>query len=189
MRKVLLVSLLMLVLAACGSNININLVPTTGDTAADSASAQNAMPNLSNYGYTSTEATNITQAISAVGGSATLITANPAVGAAILKIDDMMQCYQGVGAVSARVYTDANIAQVTTGTLPKVGALAIINRDRITRNLLSCALSFGSGIAAQSAAIEPCAGSGSVVRNGETLDFVYAATDPQLCTLFAAAMQ
>jgi hypothetical protein len=190
MRNLTLFCLLCLafVLAACGS-INVNIVPTTGDSSLDAAAAQNAMPNLSNYGYTSSDARNITDAIAAVGGTASLFTGNPAAAAAIAKIDDMIRCYQNVGAVAARVYTFTNIGELLQGQVPKVGALAIVNRDRITRNLPSCALNTGSGFSAQSATIEPCAGSGTLTRSGETLDYVYAATDPQLCTLFAAALQ
>src|SRR5690242_7234809 len=103
MRKLTLFSLLCLALlfAAC-DNININVVPTTGDSSLDSAAAQNVMPNLSNYGYTGTDARNITDAIAAVGGSASLFSGNPVAAAAIAKIDDMIACYQNVGAVAAR---------------------------------------------------------------------------------------
>lgn len=190
MRKFALVSILSLLLVLIGcDSINVNLVPTTGDTALDAAAAQSVMPNLSNYGYTSTDARNITDAIAAVGGSASLFTGNPAAAAAIAKIDDMIGCYQNVGAVSARIYTYTNISELLQGQVPKVGALAVVNRDRVARNLAACALNTGSGFSAQATQIEPCAGTGTLTRSGETLDYIYAATDPQLCTLFAAALQ
>jgi hypothetical protein len=78
---------------------------------------------------------------------------------------------------------------LTTGQTPNVGALAIINRTRLQSNLLACALNTGGGFSAQSAEIEPCAGTGTFVRGSDTFDYVFAATDPQLCTLFQAAFQ
>ena len=189
MRKLIALTLLMLVLGACGE-LQLNVVPTTGDTASDAASAQNQMPNFSNYGYSTIDASSVTDAITALGGSASLISGNPALAAAIVKIDDMIACYESVGAVSANVYAQADIAQVLEGQLPRAGALAIINRDRLAANLLPCALNTGqSGMRAMSATIEPCAGAGTFVRQGATFDYVYAATDPQLCNLFAAALQ
>jgi hypothetical protein len=187
MRKFFILSVFVaLFVSACG-NIQIG---QTGDRASDAESAQNAMPDLTANGYTSTSASSITDAITAVGGSASLITGNPVVAVAIAKVDAMIQCYQSVGAVDARIYTQANISQILQGELPKVGALAIINRDRVTANLLNCAVSSAQdGLSAQSAGIEPCAGTGTLTRNGETLDYVYAATDPELCTLFVSRLQ
>lgn len=189
MRKLLLLTVLMLALAACGQ-VNLNIVPTTGDTAFDAASAQSQMPNFSNYGYATIDASSITDAITALGGSASLISGNPALALAIAKIDDMIACYERVGAVAANVYAQADINQILEGQLPRAGALAIINRDRIAANLLPCAINTGQpGMRAMTAAIEPCAGAGTFVRQGATFDYVYAATDPQLCNLFTAALQ
>ena len=178
---------LMVMLVGCSAVGDIvgGAVPTTGDTAADASSAQRFLPNLSNYGYTSTEASSISTAIASVGGSASLLTGNPAAAALIAEIDSMIQCYQGVGAVAARVYTESNISTVLQGEIPKVGALAVINQDRLVNNFLQCVVP--SAFSAQ-AAIEPCFGSGSFSRDGETLHYLYAASNPELCTLFAAAM-
>jgi len=189
MRKRALLSILLgLLLAACGQ-LQVNIVPTTGDTALDAAAAQSQLPNLSNYGYTSIDASSITEALTAIGGGSLLVSGNPAGAAAIAKLDDMMRCYQSVGAVAAQVYAQADLNQLLQGEIPKVGALGIINRDRLGRNLLPCALNTGQGFSAQAAQLEPCGGAGSFIRHGETFDYVYAATDPQLCTLFAAALQ
>lgn len=177
-----------LLLAGCGQ-LQLNIVPTTGDTALDAAAAQSQLPNFSNYNYTAIDAGNITDAITAIGGGGLLVSGNPVAAAAIAKIDDMMRCYESVGAVASQVYAQADIGQVLQGQVPKVGALAIINRTRLGRNLLPCALNTGQGFSAQAAQVEPCGGAGSFIRMGDTFDYVYAATDPQLCTLFAAALQ
>lgn len=189
MRKLLLLVVLLFTLSACEA-VNLNIVPTTGDTAMDLASAQSQIPNFSNYGYSTIDASSITDAITALGGSASLISGNPALAAAIVKIDDMIACYERVGAVAAQIYAQADIGQMLEGQLPRAGALAIINRNRVVDNLLPCALNTGQpGMRAMTASIEPCAGSGSFIRHGATFDYVYAATDPQLCNLFSAALQ
>jgi len=115
MRKRALLSILLgLLLAACGQ-LQVNIVPTTGDTALDAAAAQSQLPNLSNYGYTSIDASSITEALTAIGGGSLLISGNPAGAAAIAKLDDMMRCYQSVGAVAAQVYAQADLNQLLQG--------------------------------------------------------------------------
>lgn len=176
-----IVAVSMMLVTAC----SLSTAPT-GDSASDPSSAQNLMPTIA--GYSSVEATSITDAITAVGGSAALVTGNAAVSAAIDRIDDMIDCYEGVGAVSARIYTEQNISQVLEGELPKVGALAIINRDRAVNNLLPCALQDQGGFSAQAVTVDPCGGTGNFVVDGETIDYIYAATDPELCGLFVSAL-
>jgi hypothetical protein len=185
--RVVILMMLTLLLAGCEVAGNLaGVVPTTGDTAADASAAQRFLPNLSNYGYTATDATSISSAIASVGGSASLITGDPIAAAMINQIDSMIQCYGRVGAVAARIYTEANIGSVLQGQIPRIGVLAVINQDRVADNFLQCALR-QEGLRAQ-AAVEPCGGSGSFSRDGETLHYLFAATNPDLCTLFVAAM-
>jgi hypothetical protein len=131
-----------------------------------------------------TEADSITDALTAAGVGGSLLTGNAPLAAAVAKIDDMIQCYQNVGAVAARVYTQVNIGSVVQGEIPKMGALAVINQDRLERNFLNCALSVGSGLSAQADEIQPCGGSGTTVVNNERIHYVFAATTPELCTIF-----
>lgn len=182
MKKHLLwLPVLILGMAACTFSLNTG---PTGDTANQSTSAQTFLPDIT--GYTRSNADSITSAIASVGGGASLISGNPALTAAIAKIDDMIQCYQNVGAVAANVYTQADIASVLQGQVPRVGVLAVINEERLGRNFLGCALKGSGAFSAQSATIEPCFGSGSLQRDGETIDYLYAATAPDLCTSFQA---
>jgi hypothetical protein len=190
MRKLVFLMIALLMLTACEALPAIEVVPTTSDSSQDDAAAQSLLPNLSGQGYTSHSATSIVEALASIGESGSALSGNLAVTAAIAKIDDLIQCYEGVGAVAAQVYTRADIGDLLQGDIPKVGTLAVVNRDRISRNLLPCALNTGErGFSAQSAEIEPCGGSGTLERGGETLDYIYAATDPQLCTLFSAALR
>jgi hypothetical protein len=186
LRIIMLLALILLLPSCEVAGQLAGAVPTTGDTSADPSAAQRFLPNLSNYGYSATDATSVSSAIASLGGSASLITGDPVTAALINQIDSMIQCYGRVGAVAARIYTETNIGSVLQGQVPKLGVLAVINQDRLANNFLQCALR-QQGLSAQ-AAVEPCGGSGSFSRDGETLHYIYAATNPDLCTLFVAAM-
>lgn len=189
-KRMLFLLPLLLALTGCRLVPTDSLVPTTGDTAADTASAQSLLPDLTSFGYTSSSASSIQDAIAAVGGGGSVVSGNAVLAAAIARIDGMIDCYESTGSVAARIYTDADLGNLIEGELPAVGAVAVVNRDRIARNLLSCAIGGGAqGLSAQSAGIEPCGGAGTVQRGSETLDFVYAATDPQLCQLFSERLR
>ncbi len=162
------------------------IVPTTGDTSSDPSAVQQFLPNIP--GYVATDADSIVDAVTAVGGGASLITGNPVTAALITQIDSMIQCYQNVGAVGARVYTQADISSVLQGQVPVVGALALVNQNRVVNNFLQCALSGVQAFSAQAAEQQPCSGSGQFVVNNETILYVYAATDQALCTQFQGYM-
>lgn len=174
-------------LAACSLNTGtiVDAVPTTGDTASDASAVQQYLPNIP--GYTAVDADSIVDAITAVGGGASLVTGNLVTAALVAQIDSMIQCYQNVGAVGAKVYTQVDIGQLVQGQIPTVGALAMVNQNRIVNNFIPCALGgLGDSMSAQAEAVQPCTGSGSFVVNNETILYLYAATQPELCSQFEA---
>jgi hypothetical protein len=168
-------------LVMLGCSFTLGTGPT-GDTANQSTSAQSFLPDIA--GFNRTNADSITSAITSLGGGASLISGNPALAVGIAKIDDMIQCYQRAGAVAANIYTENNIGQLLQGQIPSVGALAVVNQDRLSRNFLNCALGGADTFSAQDATIEPCFGSGTFMREGETITYIYAATAPGLCQSF-----
>jgi hypothetical protein len=161
--------------------VGCQVVPSTGDKASDTAAAQQFIPTIS--GYNKTDATDINDALSKAGIGLSVVTGNIPQAGAIAKLNDMIQCYKKVGAVAAAVYTQAN---PPPGTVPTIGALAVINTTRVQRDLLACVLNTGAQAGAQSAdaGFQPCGGNGTKVVNGETLQYVYGATSPELCTIF-----
>jgi len=161
-------------------------VPTTGDTSSDPSSASQFVKDIP--GYVSTNASNISSAISTIGGGASVITGNPVTAALIAQIDGMISCYQNVGAVAAKIYAEVNIGNIAQGQVPAVGALAVINQDRLVNNFLPCALGSNQGFSAQSAEAQPCGSSGQFTVNGETLWYVYAASKQELCTAIAQSL-
>jgi hypothetical protein len=186
-RLVFLLCACVVLVAASACSLGSSSTAPTGDSANDPESASRFMPTLA--GYTAHNVDNITSAITAAGGSAALLTGNVPFAALAAQIDGMIGCYRSVGAVAARVYTENNLAQVIQGQVPRVGALAIINQDRLVNNFLNCAMGGGGGgFDAQSAGVQPCAGSGTFTSNGETLHYLYAASNPELCNALVSAL-
>ena len=189
-RALFLCSLVMSIalLAACNLGDVAGVVPTTGNTASDVTAAQQFLP-ANVPGYNVTEANSITSALSSVGGSASILTGNPVVAAAIGAVDGMIQCYNGVGAAAARIYIAADAPTVVlNGGSPNFGAMAVINGDRIVDNFLPCPVGQAQGLTCQSVAPTICSNNGSFVVNNETLYYLYAATTPDLCNAFQAAI-
>jgi hypothetical protein len=173
---------LLLALAACSGLAT----GPTGDTASDPAAAGQFVPSIA--GYTRSDASNLTEAISGVGGGAALISGNAALAAILERIDGMVSCYQDAGAVAAEVYTQADLGTVLAGEMPRAGVVAVINQDRVARNFLNCAL--GQQAQTFSAqAVDPCAGSGSFEAEGETISYVYAGTTPDFCNVVQTHFQ
>jgi hypothetical protein len=176
-KRIFVIILLLALTAGC------RLVPGTGDSSTDAASASNFVP-ASIPGYNVTEASSITDALTKTGVGASVLTGNLALAGTIAKLDGMIQCYQSVGAVAAKVYTEQTLSPTQT-TIPKIGAIAVVNTTRLGRNLLQCVLN--TGVSAQAAnEIQPCGGSGSFTVNNENLEYVFAATTPELCSTFQA---
>jgi hypothetical protein len=177
MRKILCLLICLALVTGCSINVG-----STGDRATDPSAARALLPQIS--GYTRTDADSITDALAATGAGAAALSGNLIVAGAIAQIDRMLQCYREVGAVAASVYTQLDIGSLLQNQVPRVGAVGVINQDRLVNNFMNCAVGRAGGFSAQGAEIEPCGGSGSLVINNETIHYVYAATVPQLCQEF-----
>jgi len=170
MRFVFMLMLIALLATACGP---------TGNTANDAVSAQTLLPNIT--GYTRTDTTSVQDALVAAGSGAALSSGNAPVAAAVVKIDDMVDCMREVGAVAANTYVETSPSSI----IPIAGVVAVINQTRVESNLLSCAISGNQGFSAQGVTIEPCAGNGSFTFRDNEISYIYAATNPSLCETFS----
>ncbi|HRL10718.1 MAG TPA: hypothetical protein PKX07_02500 [Aggregatilineales bacterium] len=165
-KRIALLIVLLLVVSACDA------VGTPTGSASDSTSAQSVMPAIADY--QSIEATSIQAALTTAGVGGSLASGNPIAAGAITRIDQMITCYQSVGAVSARVYVRINPMTA--------GALAVVNEDRLAENLLACAVN-PTGARAQTAD-QPCGGSGRFTYQGNNYSYVYGASSQDLCNAF-----
>jgi len=172
--RLVMTFVLLLIAAGC------RIVPGTGDSSTDAASASNFVP-TSIPGYNATDASNVADALTKAGVPVSVVTGNLPLAGAIAKLDGMIQCYQSVGAVAAKVFTEQNVA---TSPIPKIGVIAVINTTRLGRNFLQCAINIGGASIQNANEIQPCGSSGSFTVNNENLEYVFAATTPELCTIF-----
>lgn len=172
-RMILAMSIVLLVTAACST-------APTGDTAGDATAAQSFLPTLD--GYSATEADSITEALSAAAGEGADIFGNEGVQVIVDRLDTFVACYQDVGAVSARVYTQANLGSLLGGNVPSVGAVAVVNQDRVRENFVACATGGQQqGFSAQSVSVEPCTGNGSFTSGGDSFSYIFAGSSGEFC--------
>ena len=96
----------------------------------------------------------------------------------------MIDCYRDVGAVDAKVYVE-QVTNLEGLRLPIAGVLAVINQDRLRENFLSCVTNTALDelLSPQSLEPEPCYGSGTFTSQGDTISYIYGATDRPLCQL------
>ncbi len=147
-------------------------------------SASSFLPTVS--GYTSSESASVSGALAAAGRTGVDLFASGVVEFAVEQVDDFIGCYSQAGAVSARVYVST--ADLLSGDVPPVGAVAVVNQSRVIDSLLACTIGGGSGsglFSAQSAS-GPCGSAGDFIANGERIGYVYAATDQRFCDVVAA---
>lgn len=146
----------------------------TNDTAGDAESAQSLMPSVA--GYTSQSADNVQEAIATALGTGAAASGNLPAAGMIERVDAMIDCYQDVGAVDARIFF-----QQEGSLIPHVGAVAVINETRLIDNFLSCITST-RGLTAQTAEFEVCNGSGRITVSGDSIAYLYVATSPSFCS-------
>jgi hypothetical protein len=173
-KPIYLIALLLITLlvAACD--------PTdTNDSANDAAAAQQYIPHPAGYAEHPTD--NIQDAIANTLAGAGIVTGNPVQGVLINQISSFVDCYRDVGAFDARVHVqNINVSAVNT---PVAGVVGVINQDRIVSNFLNCATPLRSQTLD---APNPCAGGGSFEAAGDTFTFIYAASSPELCSIYQA---
>ena len=174
MLKKISVLLLIMVMAGCQG---------TGDSKDDAAAAQSFFPALS--GYTVSNTDNIQDAITTALSGAGISTGNLLATGVVLQVDNFIDCYRDVGACDARIYVeDPSTDLIQEGIrAPRAGVLVVINQDRAIDNLLPCITQPPSidGFSAQSAQPQPCFGNGEFEFEGDTIRYIYAATDRPLC--------
>jgi len=171
MRKLWIIMLLIVPLVAC---------QPTDDTKEDTQAAQSFFPSFDNYAVEGLES--VQDAV--LGGltAAGIGTGNLPFSAVMYKLDDFVDCYRETGTFDARLYIE-RISTVDELRLPIAGVLVVLNQNRAVDNFLSCVTRPPSNLSRVMTA-EPCTGSGSFQFGGDTISYLYAATDEPLCVLW-----
>lgn len=155
-------------LVACGS-------PPAKETA-----AQEMLPELS--GYDTIDGQSFTDALTTLGVMTTLI-GQPELGAPIAAVSEVVDCYQAVGAISARVYSSQS-DPIHSGVVAIGDRNALL--DPVT--FLQCVVS-RRGPGAQAATIQPCTHSYTLPRDDNEFYILYAGLTPEICAAFCANLE
>jgi hypothetical protein len=147
--------------------------------------AARLLPDLN--GYNQVEGQTITTYVSTLAGGAALLAGQPQLTATVAVVDHIIGCYQDVGAVRARVYSQQEQPLAA-------GAIAIADRNEISdpANLFQCVLPASLDAvptSPETIVIEPCTASYTLTRNNNELYIIYAATTPDVCQAFCRNLE
>ncbi len=142
-------------------------------------------------GYYVIEGEVLTDYISKLSGGAALLAGQPELAAVVVIVDQIVSCYQGIGAAQARLYSNEEMPL-------SAGAVAIADRNALTDpvNLFKCVapVVFDSAEAGASALeIKPCSASYTLSRDDAAMlnEFyiIYAGTTEEICHAFCAQLE
>jgi hypothetical protein len=145
-------------------------------------SAKDLLPEVPNT--TVVEGQTISQFVAKLADGAALVAGNPELIPVIQRIETTANCYQNLGAVALRTYTDK--------TFPLyAGIIAIIDRNALTDpvNFMNCVVKPQPNMEAASAALEPCTKSYTLKKNDNEFYIAYIATTPQMCETFCSKLE
>jgi predicted small secreted protein len=146
-------------------------------------SAKDMLPTVPNTSVV--EGQTITQFLAKVADGAALAAANPELIPLIQRVEASLTCYQNLGAVALRTYTDK--------TFPlSAGIVAIIDRKALTDpvNFANCVLGSAQGMDASVApAIKPCSKSYTLKKDDNEFYIAYIATTQEMCSAFCSKLE
>ena len=130
------------------------------------------------------EGKTITQHIASLAGGDALKIANPELYAVVQFTEGVVTCYQDLGAIAVRVYSDADFAL-------SAGMVAIVDRNAITslENAVKClggSLPFST---TEPPAIRPCFYSYTLKRDGNEFYIAYVGTTAEMCQAFCTRLE
>ncbi len=137
-------------------------------------------------GYNTVEGERLTDYIGKLGGGAALLAGRPELALAIAAVDQVIDCYQEVGAVQARAYSKQEDPL-------SAGVVAIGDRNKLLdpQNLFKCvapAIPSDEG-PVDMAKIRPCTASYTLTRDDNEFYILYAGATEEICQAFCAALE
>lgn len=145
--------------------------------------AEELLPDL--QGYSTVEGELLTDYISKLSGGAALLAGQPELALAIAAVDQVIGCYQEVGAVKARAYSDQNAPL-------SAGIVAVGDRNELLdpANLFKCvAPAIPDGAQPDMPPIQMCSASYTLAREDNKFYIIYAGTTEEICTTFCTALE
>ena len=145
-------------------------------------SAKDLLPNVPNT--TVVEGQTITQFLAKAADGAALVAANPELIPLIQRVEASLTCYQDLGAVALRTYTDKSFPL-------SAGIVAIIDHKALTdpANFANCVLGRAQGAETAIPTIEPCLKTYTLKKDNNEFDIAYVATTQEMCQAFCSQLE
>jgi hypothetical protein len=139
------------------------------------------MPDLT--GHHVIEGQAVQEYIMGLAEGAALLTGHPELAALITKVDRVIACYQEVGAINARIYSDESWPLSS-------GAIAIADRNRLTdpATLFRC---LGGEVIpfSDQPALNPCSHKYTLERDNNAFYIIYVGTTQEICHDFCVNLE
>lgn len=145
--------------------------------------AARLLPDLQTYRQV--EGQTITSYIGALSEGAALLAVQPQLAVTIGAIDQVIDCYQDVGGVRARVYSRAE-QPLQAGIVAVVDKTRVNDPDYLFRCVTPAALNLEG---AEEPYFEPCTAAYTLEREDGTFYIIYAASSPEVCQAFCSALE
>jgi len=149
-------------------------------------SAQNLLPNIPNT--TVVEGETITQFVSKLTDGAALLAASPQLIPVIQRVEASATCYQQVGAVALRTYTDMTFP-LSAGVIAVVDGKAIKDPVNFANCVLGLAQAQGSESGAAVPTIQPCVKNYTLKKSDNEFYIAYIATTKEMCEAFCSTLE
>ena len=173
-------SLMMLVTLLSGCDVLADLLGTATET----PRTVEMLPDLP--GYTIVEGQLLTDYLSTFSEGASLLVGQPELAALVVGVDQIIGCYQEVGAVQARVYSNEEKPL-------SAGAVAIADRNALLSptNLFKCVSPLGNpdDSSAQSIDFQPCSATYTLSKDDNEFYIIYVGTTEEICQVFCANLE
>ena len=146
-------------------------------------SAREMLPDVPNT--TVVEGETITQFLAKMTDSAALVAASPQLVPLIQRVEASLTCYQGLGAVALRTYTDQDFAL-------SAGLVAIVDRKALTdpANFANCVLGLSRARSTEAApTINPCVKTYTLQKDNNEFHIAYIATTQEMCQAICSRLE
>jgi hypothetical protein len=145
-------------------------------------SARDMLPDVPNT--TVVEGQTVTQFLAKLADGAALATANPQLIPLVQRVEASLTCYQDLGAVALRTYTDKQFPL-------SAGIVAIMDRKALSdpANFANCVLGSAQGAGAARPAIQPCTKSYTLKKDDNEFYIAFLATTQEMCQAFCSRLE
>ena len=165
--------------------ILLSLVALVVGCTGQQGSAKSLLPDIPNTN--TVEGQTITEFIAKLADGAVLVAANPELIAVVEKVEAALSCYQNIGAVAMRTYTDKTFPM-------SAGIIAVIDSKSLKdpANFLNCVVIPKPSLGAEAGVlptIQPCVKTYTLKKTGNEFYIAYIATTKEMCEAFCSKLE